>query len=482
MIHARVTPRRYDKTRGCYVYDIAFKTKAPISPRTSKVAESFGIGLNQEHEQVLYEDYQLKIDEGDLIYITGDSGSGKSVLLEAIKTDLGEEAISLDQLLEPASQPIIETIGDTYEKALYLLSRVGLNDAILFLKNYSELSEGQRYRYKLAQLLESGKPFWLCDEFLSTLDRTTAKIVAYNIQKQARATGSTLIVATTHTDLEQDLNPDITIRKGWMKEIETIHHNPDPKPCTVRGEITLTEATMEDYHQLSYLHYRGTRVTAPQNLYKLTHKDQTIGIIAYTYPAIRGSGRKKAVRYHPTLKEINQDWALISRVIIHPKYRGIGLGTHIIQATLPMQGRKHVELVAVMAQYHPFAERAGMRLIHIHEPDESIRKAVRNLHNLGIHPAYLGNREYTAEFIQKLDNIYDIYEALLCVKPGPYIRRLTRHKKPYVKRRELYEWFKTQTPKSLSHTLQTLGILNQSKAYLYWSKPTPVTITNPIAG
>ena len=128
----------------------------------------------------------FKINEGDVIYITGDSGSGKSVLLDAIHQDLEDQAATLNQQQTPLDQPSIETIGKNYQDAINLLSRVGLNDAILFLRRYNELSEGQRYRYHLAQLISSGKKFWLCDEFLSTLDRITAKIVAYNIQKQAR--------------------------------------------------------------------------------------------------------------------------------------------------------------------------------------------------------------------------------------------------------------------------------------------------------
>jgi ABC-type ATPase with predicted acetyltransferase domain len=39
------------------------------------------------------------------------------------------------------------------------------------------------------------------DEFCATLDRETAKIVAFNVQKQARRMGRAVIVATTHTDL-----------------------------------------------------------------------------------------------------------------------------------------------------------------------------------------------------------------------------------------------------------------------------------------
>jgi ABC-type ATPase with predicted acetyltransferase domain len=48
-------------------------------------------------------------------------------------------------------------LGATVEQCLELLSKVGLNDAFLFLRTYSQLSDGQKYRYRIAKLIESGK-------------------------------------------------------------------------------------------------------------------------------------------------------------------------------------------------------------------------------------------------------------------------------------------------------------------------------------
>jgi ABC-type ATPase with predicted acetyltransferase domain len=215
--------RRYDSERGCYVYDISFKTRAPLTERTLGVAEAFGLGIDVEREQVLYRDFELRLPQGSVVYITGDSGSGKSVLLRALGEDLGEEAVDLDGVPVDDHLSIIDSVAGSFGEAVGLLSRVGLNDAFLFLRRYEELSEGQRYRYRIARMIDSGKKFWLADEFCSTLDRTTAKVVAFNIQKIARRSGATLVVATTHTDLEEDLCPSVLIRKGWGDEIEIEH-------------------------------------------------------------------------------------------------------------------------------------------------------------------------------------------------------------------------------------------------------------------
>jgi hypothetical protein len=60
---------------------------------------------------------------------------------------------------------------------------------------------------------------WIADEFGAVLDRVTAKAVAFSMQKVARALGKTFIVATTHTDLGEELGPSLTITKRFREKI-----------------------------------------------------------------------------------------------------------------------------------------------------------------------------------------------------------------------------------------------------------------------
>ena len=464
--------RRYDKERGCYVYDVNFKTQTPLTERTIEVAEAFGLGVDEEQEHVLYKDFEVKLTMGDVVYITGDSGSGKSVLLRALRDDLGEEAATMAELEAPEDRPIIDLVGNSFQSALRLLSKVGLNDAFLFLRRPSHLSDGQRYRFKIAQLLDLGRPYWLCDEFCSTLDRPTAKIVAYNVQKLARRSGATLIVATTHTDLLDDLCPSVHIRKGWGTEISINYHsNAEASGCTVTRDVTVQETTKEDYMRLAHLHYRNHRVVAPHKFYSMRLGDELIGIIAYTYPPPTAAGRWQAVGYRPYLRELNEEWTLISRVIVHPKYRTIGLGAKLVKDTLRLTGRRHVELMAVMAQYNPFAERAGMKKILVKEPTEKIVKAVDRLKALGFNPPLLASRSYNERKLTSLspEGLAGVHEALLGVDRH-YYRRLARAQTPYLKKTDFVEWLGSADTGSLAWSLQILSILAQTKAYLYWCR------------
>jgi hypothetical protein len=52
----------------------------------------------------------------------------------------------------------------------------------------------------------------MADEFCAVLDRTLAKVLAFNVRKLASRTGVGFLLATTHEDLIDDLNPDLLVR------------------------------------------------------------------------------------------------------------------------------------------------------------------------------------------------------------------------------------------------------------------------------
>jgi ABC-type transport system involved in cytochrome c biogenesis ATPase subunit/GNAT superfamily N-acetyltransferase len=437
--------------------------------RTLRVGEAFGVGL-EERRQLLYDDFELRLGEGDVVCVTGDSGSGKSVLLDALRADLGDEAVAMAELPEPGDVPIVDAVGGSFGEALTLLCRVGLNDAYLFLRRYGELSAGQRYRFRLAQMLDSGRRFWLCDEFCSLLDRTTARVVAFSVQKHARRVGATLVAATSHTDLVGDLNPDVRVVKGWGREVMVYYDEPRmDHVCSVAGEVVIEEGDRSDYDRLSHLHYRGGVQRFIQRVYRMTRLGELVGVIVYQFPLVRTQGRREAVGYWPDVDELNRDWALISRVIVHPKYRGIGLGSRLVSETLRLQGRRHVELVAVMALYSPFAERAGMRLVRRTEPSASVLRAVDGLRGLGFDPGRMASRRHNLSVLEGLDDLGQVVKAFRPVRGGFTFRRLTRGESMSTKA-EFAEWLGSQDLDSLAKTIQILGVLSQSKAYLYWCR------------
>jgi len=146
--------RRYDRSSGKFIVDIAYTTATEVTQRTIAVSEAFGLGVDQTQKFPIYDNVELKIGPKDIVLITGDSGSGKSVLLRALAKDIQDNpelggVINIADVEVDQDKPLIETVGKTVEEGLELLSRVGLNDAFLFVRRFKELSDGQRYRYRL---------------------------------------------------------------------------------------------------------------------------------------------------------------------------------------------------------------------------------------------------------------------------------------------------------------------------------------------
>lgn len=205
-----------------YVINVAFNTRVNKTIRTLEIAESFGLGLD-EKAWALYDNLELDIERGDVVYVTGQSGSGKSVVLRELQrlmADAGQRVASIDDFVFADDTNVIDQLGKTTSDALGLLSMAGLNDAYLFVRKPSEMSDGQKYRLKIAKLIESGADVWVADEFGAVLDRVTAQVVASNLQRAARAVGATVIVATTHEDLKNALRPSVQITKHYKERVK----------------------------------------------------------------------------------------------------------------------------------------------------------------------------------------------------------------------------------------------------------------------
>ncbi|MEO9497599.1 MAG: ATP-binding cassette domain-containing protein [Vibrio splendidus] len=198
----------------------SFTSSVERTSRVLECAEAFGLGL-QDKDFVVYDELRLEINDGDIVYITGQSGSGKSLLLRELAEQIAKthrvaniDAVELDEI------PLIEQVGQNTTEAIRILSLAGLNDAYLFIRKPSELSDGQLYRFKIAKLLGSDADVWVADEFGAVLDRTTAKVVAFSLQKFARKLNKTVIVATTHKDLRDELAPNLYIDKRFRERVK----------------------------------------------------------------------------------------------------------------------------------------------------------------------------------------------------------------------------------------------------------------------
>jgi ABC-type lipoprotein export system ATPase subunit/N-acetylglutamate synthase-like GNAT family acetyltransferase len=388
----RVWEEQHPRERLSLKCHVEFSTKAEVTERTLAVCEAFGLGVDESRHFVVFDDFVLDFNRGDLICITGDSGGGKSLLLNAIKSYFGEEAVSLDELEVDPEETLVEGVGKDVTEAFRILSFCGLNDAFLFLRKYKELSEGQKYRYKLAKLIDQEcKSVWIIDEFCATLDRVMARVIAFLLQKVARKLGKTVVVASTHSDFLADFQPDILVNKGYERDVEVTEFSNRLEKCTIYDNVQVKKGSIEDYYKLNRFHYKSKSHEESEGLrardcFKLLFNGELVGVIVYSRSYLNLKPRnmvfgKKYVFTPGDIHKanlINEEIARISRVVIHPKFRGIGLGAYLVKVTMPKVNAKVIEALAVMARYNPFFEKADMIRVDYRIDRRSNEKEVRS--------------------------------------------------------------------------------------------------------
>jgi hypothetical protein len=115
------------------------------------------------------------------------------------------------------------------------------------------------------------------------------------------------------------------------------------------------------------------------------------------------------------------------RVVVHPKYRTIGLGQRLVRETLALSGTPYVETIAVMAKYNPFFERGGMQKI-MEQPPSKHALAIREvLSKIGFNPALLASEKYV---LSKLRNLSD--EQLWDIRRAFRKRACTLHERVFL--------------------------------------------------
>ncbi len=241
-------------------------TKGKWSTRADIVARWFGV--DREFARKSHPTTRttapppLRLRAGQIILLTGPSGSGKSTFLKRLRRKHSRRSawIDLQHVQLPRGALVIDVMAEaqcgdndndnesTIVAALEALSRVGLGEVWTYLRTPDQLSEGQRWRLRLALVLARARPapgkmlsILAADEFAAPLDRVTAMVVARALRKAVSARPNLCaIVATTRDDLITALNPDLILHCdfGIINSQERGSSWKDQQTTSPRGKST----------------------------------------------------------------------------------------------------------------------------------------------------------------------------------------------------------------------------------------------------
>lgn len=219
------------------------------------VVKKYGTG---EGTQTAVDHINFSIDEGEFVVILGQSGAGKSTVLnmlggmdtpsEGTVTVAGREVSSMnDKQLGSYRADVIGFIFQfynllpsltAYENIALVKSIVrnaGSADELLKLvglehcrdKFPSQMSGGEQQRVSIARALAKNPQILLGDEPTGALDSETGVIVLELLQKLCREQGKTVILVTHNADIAKCADKVIRMKNGKIKEIRR-NENPVP--------------------------------------------------------------------------------------------------------------------------------------------------------------------------------------------------------------------------------------------------------------
>jgi hypothetical protein len=157
--------------------------------------------------------------------------------------------------------------------------------------------------------------------------------------------------------------------------------------CSISRKLKIEPGDINDYKQLARYHYRESRLGPYSNIFTIKAEKmpgvlrrQTVGVIVYATPAAAVEMRNVAlggILSHLNQKDklsfINNNIRNISRVVIEPRFRGLGLAARLVRETLGSVNVPIVEAMAIMGHVNPFFEKAGMKAYVGKEPLRCVR-------------------------------------------------------------------------------------------------------------
>lgn len=242
--------------------------------------------------------------------IVGPSGAGKS----SVARHMFGSAI-VDGYDWPERKAIVDGFpkGMSINEVTGALNSVGFSSPPNWVRPFSVLSNGERFRANMARAIVDEAPLVVVDEFTSVVDRQVAKIGSHSVQKAFRAReGKRVVAVSCHYDIEEWLNPD------WVLE-----------PHIGRFTWRLLRRRPSLDLEIVRVDYSAWRLFAPHHYLSadLNRSARCFMGLVGGEPACFG-----ALLHFPHSKV--RDIQGLSRLVVLPDYQGLGLGAYAFTEAL----------------------------------------------------------------------------------------------------------------------------------------------------
>lgn len=349
--------------------------------------------------------------DSPITLITGPSGGGKTTLLARANRAFADRDIPTinPDALRPRDRPAVDLLGKNTTEAMRALARVGLGDLRAFVRRPRELSAGQLARLRLALAIDRApktRAASICiDEFAASLDDLTARTHATLIRRLSAARPNLrFVIATNRGSLAPHLAPNIHLRVDLAGRVTRQTVTPAPFAF-----FDIQPGTRDDLSALAHHHYRsGPPATVQRVLRAVDRETGTLaGVLATSRPTLNGRWRRDAFpgRFDQTDKSeraraINRELRTISRVIVDPRFRALGVAKALVRAYLRDPETPCTEAPAAMGAACPFFSRAGMSA-HTIEPTKRDARLARRLEDANVEPWRLATPDLALQRAQR---------------------------------------------------------------------------------
>jgi ABC-type transport system involved in cytochrome bd biosynthesis fused ATPase/permease subunit len=207
-----------------------------VPPRDPLAASQVGHSAGEQPGLSLPERVASELDAaaqaGVITLLTGPSGVGKSRVLRSLHARLRtrRQRVAIVHMLRPTPdrRPLACASSERLDRWLTQLARAGLADAALLPVRACDLSAGQHARLLVARAMlrltprapatpatpatpaKAGpSPTLIIDEYASTLDVLTARLLTVSLSRWSRRAGVRVIVASVRDELAPALQRDL---------------------------------------------------------------------------------------------------------------------------------------------------------------------------------------------------------------------------------------------------------------------------------